>query len=94
VNLLEKQLSTVYFKDVRFPWVTLYIPVYLLNVLINVYDLYFVFVLYRVTSWQLKWWLNTFALYGMLGVAQEKCSTLLNWSLGSQQRKEIGIIFG
>jgi hypothetical protein len=24
VNLLEKQLSTVYFKDVRFPWVTLY----------------------------------------------------------------------
>jgi len=25
VNLLEKQLSTVYFKDVRFPWVTLYI---------------------------------------------------------------------
>jgi len=26
VNLLEKQLSTVYFKDVRFPWVTLYMP--------------------------------------------------------------------
>jgi len=25
VNLLEKQLSTVYFKDVRFPWVTLYL---------------------------------------------------------------------
>jgi len=25
VNLLEKQLSTVYFKDVSFPWVTLYI---------------------------------------------------------------------
>jgi len=24
VNLLEKQLSTVYFKDVRLPWVTLY----------------------------------------------------------------------
>ena len=24
VNLLEKQLSTVYFKDVRFPWITLY----------------------------------------------------------------------
>ena len=24
MNLLEKQLSTVYFKDVRFPWVTLY----------------------------------------------------------------------
>jgi len=24
VNLLEKQLSTVYFKDVMFPWVTLY----------------------------------------------------------------------
>jgi len=24
VNLLEKQLSTVYFKDVSFPWVTLY----------------------------------------------------------------------
>jgi len=24
VNLLEKQLSTVYFKDVRFPWVILY----------------------------------------------------------------------
>jgi len=24
VNLFEKQLSTVYFKDVRFPWVTLY----------------------------------------------------------------------
>jgi len=24
VILLEKQLSTVYFKDVRFPWVTLY----------------------------------------------------------------------
>jgi len=24
VNLLEKQLSTVYFNDVRFPWVTLY----------------------------------------------------------------------
>jgi len=24
VNLLEKQLSTVYLKDVRFPWVTLY----------------------------------------------------------------------
>ena len=24
VNLLEKQLTTVYFKDVRFPWVTLY----------------------------------------------------------------------
>ena len=24
VNLLEKQLSTIYFKDVRFPWVTLY----------------------------------------------------------------------
>jgi hypothetical protein len=68
-------------------------PVYLLNVLNNVYDLYFVFYLYRVTSWQLKWWLNMFALYGMLGVAQEKCSTLLNWSLGSQQRKEIGIIF-
>jgi len=27
VNLLEKQLSTVYFKDVRFPWVTLYLCV-------------------------------------------------------------------
>ena len=25
MNLLEKQLSTVYFKDVRFLWVTLYI---------------------------------------------------------------------
>jgi hypothetical protein len=25
MNLLEKQLGTVYFKDVRFPWVTLYI---------------------------------------------------------------------
>jgi len=25
VNLLEKQLSTVHFKDVRFPWVTLYV---------------------------------------------------------------------
>ena len=25
VNSLEKQLNTVYFKDVRFPWVTLYI---------------------------------------------------------------------
>jgi hypothetical protein len=25
VNLLEKQLGTVYFKDVRFPWVTLYL---------------------------------------------------------------------
>jgi len=25
VNLLEEQLSTVYYKDVRFPWVTLYI---------------------------------------------------------------------
>jgi hypothetical protein len=25
VNLLEKQLSTVYFKYVRFPWVTLYV---------------------------------------------------------------------
>jgi hypothetical protein len=25
VNLLEKQLSSVYFNDVRFPWVTLYI---------------------------------------------------------------------
>ena len=25
VNLLEKLLSTVYFKDVRFPWITLYI---------------------------------------------------------------------
>jgi len=24
VNLLEQQLNTVYFKDVRFPWVTLY----------------------------------------------------------------------
>jgi len=24
MNLLEKQLSTIYFKDVRFPWVTLY----------------------------------------------------------------------
>jgi len=24
VNLLEKQLSTVYFKDARLPWVTLY----------------------------------------------------------------------
>ena len=24
MNLLEKQLSTVYFKDVRLPWVTLY----------------------------------------------------------------------
>jgi len=24
VNLLEKQLSTVYFKDVRFSWATLY----------------------------------------------------------------------
>jgi len=24
VNLLEKQLRTVYFKDVSFPWVTLY----------------------------------------------------------------------
>ena len=24
VDLLEKQLSTVYFKDVSFPWVTLY----------------------------------------------------------------------
>ena len=24
MNLLEKQLSTVYFKDVRFPWVILY----------------------------------------------------------------------
>ena len=24
MNLLEKQLSTVYFKDVRFLWVTLY----------------------------------------------------------------------
>ena len=24
MNLLEKQLSTVYFKDVRFPWFTLY----------------------------------------------------------------------
>jgi len=24
VNLLEKQLSTVYFKDVSFPWDTLY----------------------------------------------------------------------
>jgi monomeric isocitrate dehydrogenase len=24
VNLFEKQLSTVYFKDVRFPWITLY----------------------------------------------------------------------
>jgi len=24
VNLLEKQLSTIYFKDVRFSWVTLY----------------------------------------------------------------------
>ena len=24
MNLLEKQLSTVYFKDVRFPWVNLY----------------------------------------------------------------------
>jgi len=24
VNLLEKQLSTVYFKDARFPWVILY----------------------------------------------------------------------
>jgi len=24
VNLLEKRLSTVYFKDVRFPWVILY----------------------------------------------------------------------
>jgi len=24
VNLLEKQLSTVYFEDVRFAWVTLY----------------------------------------------------------------------
>ena len=25
MDLLEKQLSTVYFKDFRFPWVTLYI---------------------------------------------------------------------
>ena len=24
MNLLEKQLSAVYFKDVRFPWITLY----------------------------------------------------------------------
>jgi len=24
VNLLEKKLNTVYFKNVRFPWVTLY----------------------------------------------------------------------
>ena len=24
VNLLEKQLGTIYFKDVRFPWATLY----------------------------------------------------------------------
>jgi len=24
MNLLEKQLNTVYFKEVRFPWVTLY----------------------------------------------------------------------
>jgi len=24
VNLLEKQLSTISFKDFRFPWVTLY----------------------------------------------------------------------
>ena len=30
VNLLEKQLSTVYFKDVRFPWVTLYFSLTLL----------------------------------------------------------------
>jgi len=25
VNLLEKQLKIIYFKDVRFPWVTLYL---------------------------------------------------------------------
>ena len=24
MNLLEKQLITVYFKDARFPWITLY----------------------------------------------------------------------
>ena len=28
VNLLEKQLSTVYFKDVRFPWVTVFYTVH------------------------------------------------------------------
>ena len=28
MNLLEKQLSTVYFKDVSFPWVTLYLALY------------------------------------------------------------------
>ena len=27
MNLLEKQLSTVYFKDIRFLWVTLYVGV-------------------------------------------------------------------
>jgi len=31
MNLLEKQLSTVYFKDVSFLWVTLYNICYSIN---------------------------------------------------------------
>ena len=38
MNLLEKQLSTVYFKDVRFPCVTLYVGyVYFYSLLYNGY---------------------------------------------------------
>lgn len=47
----------------------------------------------RRISLQLKWWLSTFVLYGMLVVVQEKWNTHLSLSLESQLRKEIGIIF-
>ena len=36
MNLLEKQMSTVYFKDVKFPWITLYIQFVTLRAILTI----------------------------------------------------------